>query len=349
MKRQASLGVLIPTRNSASLLPDHLAALTRWLDLADEIIVIDSDSTDGTKEIVHQRLAHLNWQWHSHPPGLYQSWNAGLSRLTTTHAYIATVGDTITREGIEALLDCALSQKSDVVISKPAFRKPNGELVSVRWPIDDMVESLQIEKPRLMDPIEMLAFAAVHASQALTGSCASNLFRTDLLHKVPFPTEFGTAGDGIWSLRQAGRCRWSVLPGTFSTFLLHPTAASQSENRPRPGIARADAILAAAVQGWLAEGAMTQAELQLARWDEFQSALTGYMDAKEEFDRLRKARWPWSLRPHAWAVRNQRSACARRLHTLKQQALQAAAARTSGSTVKAGSEPKVSSGVYSRS
>src|SRR6266496_2720475 len=98
-----SLGVVMPTRNSAALLPRHIAGVRNWLDLADQVVVVDSFSTDGTLEALRREIKHPNLEFLSHPPGLYQSWNFGIQHLTTDYTYIATVGDTITKEGLRSL------------------------------------------------------------------------------------------------------------------------------------------------------------------------------------------------------------------------------------------------------
>ena len=319
--QSASLGVLIPTRNSATLMPDHIAALNRWVEVADEVVVMDSFSTDGTVEMLQERLRHRNIRFCSHPPGLYASWNAGLQELTADYAYISTVGDTITGEGIQTLLSAATSLQADVVISKPVFRRPGGEEVAMEWPVDDIIRSLRVTAPRRLHPLEVITFAAVHAAQALSGSCASNVFRTQVLQRFAFPTEFGTAGDGIWSLQHAADVTWGVVPEKCSTFLMHPTTLSQAENRLKPGAARVDTVLRTAVDAWRRTGVVTEADLAVIEWDEMERALTGYLDAKTGFDRFRKARWPWILHPLAWQTRLRRDQMRKRLAALKGQAL----------------------------
>jgi glycosyltransferase involved in cell wall biosynthesis len=325
MSQGASLGVLLPTRNSAALLARHLASLSTWLDLADEVVVVDSFSSDGTRELLQRGLRHPALQVLSHPPGLYASWNAGLRALSTDYAYIATVGDTITRAGVEELLRVAGALDADVVLSKPAFLTAAGARVERAWPIDDILRRLQIQSPRRLSRLESLIFAAAHPGGALTGSCASDLFRTSALQRHPFPTEFGTGGDGIWGLRQAGRLSWAVVPGSFSTFLLHETTRSQAENQAPTDAAKADVVLIAAVADWRREGLVSDADLAQIGWPIIQSALTDYLEAKTEFDRCRHARRPWIFCPGAWRARSRRNHGQARLHQAKTEALEALA------------------------
>jgi hypothetical protein len=316
MSQRASLGVLIPTRNSAELLPGHLDSLEAWLDLADEVVVVDSFSTDGTQEMLRRNLRHSNLLLLSHPPGLYASWNAGVVQITAQYTYIATVGDTITRTGIQRLLETARSLDADVVISKPVFRKPQGGLGHIHWPIDEMVQMFRITAPRRLQRLEILVFA--HATDALTGSCASDLFCTAALKRFPFPTEFGTAGDGFWGLQHAAQLTWAVVPGNFSAFLLHPAAASQAENPPQPGAPRADEVLRTALSTWIREGLVREQELARLGWRELETAFSGYLDAKGRYDLYRKRPLPWFLNARAWQARTCRDRWLARLHAAKE-------------------------------
>ncbi len=325
MSQRPSLGVLLPTRNSAALLTNHLAAMADWIDLADEVVAVDSDSRDGTQDILRKSLRHSRVQFLSHPPGLYASWNTGIKQLTTDYTYISTVGETITRSGLQELLEAARALEADVVLSKPAFKKMNGTTVHATWPIDDMVQSLHIHHPRRLRRLEAMVFACVHATGALTGSCASDLFRTQRLKQFPFPTEFGTTGDGIWSIRHAAQLTWAIVPGCFSTFLLHSTAASQSENRLQPETPRPDAVLRGAVEEWQREGLVSSQDLAQLGWAELMASLTGYLNDKAAFDGYRKSRVPWIVNPWAWRSRTRRQRQLTRLHFGKVSALRVAA------------------------
>jgi glycosyltransferase involved in cell wall biosynthesis len=331
-----SLGVLIPTRNSAGLLPGHLAAMSAWIDRADQVVVVDSFSTDGTLDLLREALKGRPARFVSHPPGLYASWNAGIQQLATEFAYISTVGDTITREGIERLLATADGFHADVVLSKPVFHRSDGKRVHIRWPVDDAVASLVIGAPRRLHPWEAMLFAATHPTAALTGSCASDLFRTSVLRRWPFPTEFGTAGDGVWGLRYAPLVSWVVLAEKFSTFLLHPTTISQRENRPAANAPTAETLLREATVNWKNAGAIDDAALAKLQWADLLSTLGRYLAAKDEFDRRRRGRGPWIASPNAWRARHRRNRELARLNVLKCQGVRAAAQAAVGAATSHG-------------
>jgi glycosyltransferase involved in cell wall biosynthesis len=321
------LGVVIPTKNSMPYLPAHLEKLREWQDLAQEIVVVDSFSTDGTVDFLKSNLAHPKISFLSHPPGLYQSWNHGVAHISARHTYMSTTGDTIARAGIEKLVAAAESLAADVVISKPAFRQRDGQpAADISWPIDDIIATLGITTPRKLAKLEAMVFAAVHATGALLGSSASNLYRTEILRRLPFPTEFGTAGDGAWGLMHAAEATWVVAPGKFSTFLIHPTNASADEKKSYRESRRPDEVLRVSTERWLGQGSVAANELDLIRWKELLDCVTRWLDNKIAYDRLRTGRTPWSLNPVAWITRSRRNREWSRLKKIESASLRAIAA-----------------------
>jgi Glycosyl transferase family 2 len=323
------LGVVIPTKNSMPYLPGHLGAMRSWQDLAHEIIVVDSFSSDGSVEFIKSKLEHPCVRFLSHPPGLYQSWNSAIAQVTQPYVYLATTGDTITCDGIEKLVAAAESLAADVVISKPRFVSRDGRPVDdIRWPIDDIIATLNITGPQKLAGLEALVFAIAHPGGALLGSSASNLYRAETMRRLPFPVDFGTAGDGAWGLLHAPEVTWAVLPEKFSTFLIHPTNASADEKRSWQQARRADVVLKAGMEAWHAMGAITDRELLTIGWNEMLGALTSYLDAKAAFDQNRRSSLPWVANPGAWKNRLNRNHSAERLDRLKNRALAACGGRT---------------------
>jgi hypothetical protein len=303
-------------------LPGHLEAMRAWQDLAREIIVVDSSSGDGTIDFIKARLTHPNVRFLSHPPGLYQSWNFGIANVTQTFVYLSTTGDTITRAGLEKLVAAAEALAADVVLSKPRFVARDGRPAEDRrWPVDDIIATLEIAAPRKLAKLEAVIFAVAHATGALLGSSASNLYRTQTLQRLPFPTDFGTGGDGAWGLLHAAEAAWAVVPETFSTFLIHPTNASEDEKHSWSTSRRPDEVLRAAMASWRGGGVFNDQDLRDIGWEELMGALTSYLDAKAAFDQNRHGSVPWIVNPIAWQNRFKRGRGARRLDELKRRAL----------------------------
>ena len=312
----------------------HVEGLRGWFDLAQEVVVVDSFSSDGTVEYLRQHLNRAPVTYLSHPPGLYASWNHGIAQITADYVFIATAGDVITRAGITHLIETAEALNCDVVISKPEFQDQQGRTVKITWPIDDVIATLGIRAPRRLHKLEALVFAAVHATGALLGSCASNVFRTDVLRRFPFPTDFGTAGDGAWGLMHAPQVVWGVTPAKFSTFLRHPTNASQEERESYANARRADAVLREATEAWLNTGTVTEQELTRVHWPEMLDLLTRYLEAQNELNRRRRSRFPWILRPGSWRARWRRERLCSQLHDLKRAVLRQTAALAESSIAK---------------
>jgi len=224
----SSIGVVIPTRNSVERLPLHLDHVEKWLDVVDQIVVVDSESTDGTAQLLRQRLKHPKIEFLQHPPGLYASWNFGLGKLETKWAYISTVGDTITREQLLHLSEAGDALGCDLICSPPKILRSDGSEDSRgRTPSQIISMELGLLKSVLFSNESTLAYAArfafAHGMNTPIGSSASNLYRTEVLKKVPFPTQYGSAGDFFWLLENVTDLRFGLTPTQGSTFLLHPS------------------------------------------------------------------------------------------------------------------------------
>jgi hypothetical protein len=316
------LGVVIPTKNSMPYLQRHVEGLRLWLDLAHEVVVVDSFSSDGTVEYLRQHLKHPQVTYTTHPPGLYASWNHGIAQVRSAYVYIATAGDLISHHGITELVRTAESLKCDVVISKPGFCDVSGHVApNIQWPIDDVIAAIGLTEARRLDKLEAVVCAAAHAPGNLVGSCASDIFRTEVLRRFPFPTHFGTAGDGAWGLMHAAEVSWAVVPEKFSTFLCHPTNVSEEENRSYRDSSRMDEVLRFATEAWLKNGHITEQELTRIHWGEMLETLAEYLEVRSEYNRRRRGSFPWILQPGAWRARSRRGRLRSQLHELKHVAL----------------------------
>jgi glycosyltransferase involved in cell wall biosynthesis len=315
------LSVIIPTKNSMRYLEAHVAGLSPWFDLVEEFIVVDSHSTDGSVEYLRTYLPAELTRFLSHPPGLYASWNYGISQVISTYFFIATTGDTIPADGIKKLVTAAGELNADVVISKPTFRGEDGQpRSSPRWPIDDIIEILGCTGNRRLSQLEALLFTATHPEGAMLGSSASNLYRTATFQRFPFPTQFGAQGDGVWGWFHAPEITWGVIPDQISSFLLHPHTGHYPQKHilDKPSAAT---ILSESMQRWVAQGTVDQSTYDRLRWNQLINLLSTYLDAKMAFDSDRRKAVPWPLNPKAWQNRAARNSAKQRLHQLKQEIL----------------------------
>ncbi|HWQ90957.1 MAG TPA: glycosyltransferase family A protein [Clostridia bacterium] len=316
------IGVVIPTRNAVALLPDHLAAIQPWLAHVQEVLVVDSQSTDGTRELLRAQLHHPQLRFLDHPPGLYQSWNFGIRHLRAPFCYMSTVGETMSLAGLQHLADTAQKLACDVVISAPEFVDVHGRpMPAPEWPVHDLVRVMRLKEPLLLEGASLFLFTLLHYRNAILGSSASNLYRTSCLQAHPFPVDFGTVGDGAWGLQNCLRVRLGVTPHVFSTFREHPKSYAQSEYA-------VDALgrkLFEQVGRVYREHLARQPEFKnLAaslRIEEIFDLLQRHRQCQETLEASRQSSLPWIFQPSAWRARSARGAIQKQLDQLKQAAL----------------------------
>ncbi len=233
------VSVLVPTRNSIAQLPRHIETLRHLAPLAREIVVVDSESSDGTVELLRRELPQARFL--THPPGLYESWNYGANACAGEYIYISTVGDSIRAHGLQRLVESAARLRCDVVISPPTLIDEKKRTVAKRWPVFDLIGALGLAKDVALEREQTLLFAFAFMRQAILGSSASNVYRAECLRARPFPTDFGHAGDVGWGLRHAPEICLGVVPERFSKFVFHPRSKRMIENA---GAIRVDAARA---------------------------------------------------------------------------------------------------------
>ena len=213
----------MPTYNCAPLMERHLQAMALWADLADEIIIVDSRSTDGTLNLIRARLRHPNLRIIERDRGLYESWNEGIAATTGEWVYISTSGDTIGREHLLQLLNLGERAKADVVISPPRFVDENGAPMSdLGWPPHEIVAKFGAGGPFVLSRIAAACLAFIHCPSCILGSSASNVYRGDALRARPFPADFRGAGDTVWLMRHSTTLRLCMTAQRGSDFCVHP-------------------------------------------------------------------------------------------------------------------------------
>jgi glycosyltransferase involved in cell wall biosynthesis len=309
----SSLSVIIPTLNCAGAIPAHLESLRQWADLAAEIVVVDSHSTDGTPGLIRDHLRHPGLRVLAHPRGLYQSWNHGIANTSGTWIYISTVGDFITREQLAHLLETGEAMQADVVISPPTFKFADGVAPHARvWPIERIIRDHGLSRPTVLHPVALFYHVIKMLPESYLGSSASNLYRGDHLRARPFPTGFGVVGDTAWSVQHAFDSRHCFTPRTGSEFLYHDKAYAAADFEARTAVEQA--LLELARRTFAAAAPEAAA---CARFGEFMDVQEALLQAKATYGNARRAAFPpWFLSLRAWrakAARNRLRPASRQL------------------------------------
>jgi len=197
------ISAILPIFNCRERLARHLKSVATWAANVQEIIVVDSGSKDGSLEIARQVLTPFGAKFLHHPPGLYQSWNAGIAVATSPWCYISTVEDPVLPGGLTHLCEVATRLDADVVISPPEMRSADGtQPSSTSWPgvcLQNSLSSAGLNEI-VLSKTESVAWMCGFPPSGLLGSSASNLYKTDFLQKNPFPTDYGMAGDTAWGI-----------------------------------------------------------------------------------------------------------------------------------------------------
>ncbi|MGI8964622.1 MAG: glycosyltransferase, partial [Limisphaerales bacterium] len=221
--RELPVSVLIPTRNSMTFLPEHLRSMAEWGGMVQEIVVLDGHSTDGTVDYIKHHFTHRNFRICDYPRGPKQSWRYDLHPLRGKYIYLASAGDTITREGLLHLTDTAEQLQCDVLLSKPEFVSAQGEILSdMRWPIHRIIEDLKLTTPEVLRRSKVVYYAITNGGSLLLGSPASNLYRSELFKDNSFLPVFGTADHSSWAILNSAKMKLGVTPRECSRILLHP-------------------------------------------------------------------------------------------------------------------------------
>lgn len=222
MSTYPTISVVIPTYNCRHLLIAHLRAMQAWLDLIEEVIVVDSRSTDGTLDLIRAELRHPRLRIIERDRGLYASWNEGIAATTGDWVYISTAGDTITRDQLLHLRDVGEALSADVIVSPPDFAYEGGRPArDLGWPPAKLLAAFGQGHPFVVQPEATQFLAFQNCPNALLGSSAADLYRGAHLRARPFPTEYGVVGDTAWIMRYGHETRLALTPRRGSTFCIH--------------------------------------------------------------------------------------------------------------------------------
>lgn len=309
MPPKSTVGVVVPTLDCVHLLRDHLDSMGEWLDMVDQIVVVDSYSSDGTWQMLQGELKGPKTSFHQLPRGLYQSWNYGVDQLTTDFAYFSTIGDGISRSGLANLQKIAVALQADVVISPPEFVEEDGRASDFcpHWPIHEIIRTQQIAEPALIDSWILLLLCLENPVDAILGSSASNLYRTSLLQKKHFPTDYGTVGDGAWGLANIFDYRLAVTPECSSSFRKHQKAYSAATYEVADLNRRLFNVLLARLDQITGTDSQRRQHAELLECSRLAGLVGQRMTWQARLEAARRMRIPWLANPYAWYARNRRN------------------------------------------
>ena len=286
---------VLPIFNCHERLARHLESVKRWAPLVEEVIVVDSGSSDGSLELTREVLGGERARFLHNPPGLYQSWNAGIASATAKWCYISTVEDPITPEGLTHLLGIARRHGADVVVSPPEMRSEDGsQPVDQKMPSNLLADSFRFAglEDRLLSRGESIALLCGTLPHGLLGSSASNLYRTAFLQAHPFPTDVGHCGDTAWGACVAPLAKLAFTPRECARFYCQ--TRFRAEN-PRTQFERHRQLSALALRSLEAETKSSPELAAMLGWfratDQSTSTLWNWLAEQDDYLRHLEAKY----------------------------------------------------------
>ena len=234
MSARLPITAVLPMRNEAELLPGHIVSMNAWVHRVQEVLIVDSESTDGSVELAQSLLDNVPVRVLQRPPGLYAAWNEAAAAIRTPWMVYATVADPLAAPGIDALYDAATGLDVDVVASPVDLDIviDGKQRTDIRWPLEMVIEAAGITKPLRLTPKATWALTAWYGAfcpygcAGFLGSLHACLIRPEVLRARPWPTEHGSIGDAVWTARHLSHLRFALVPEAFGTWRF--TAASAS-------------------------------------------------------------------------------------------------------------------------
>ena len=210
--------VIIPTLNCREKLERHLENSKEWFSKVGQIIAVDSNSTDGTLDLLGEVLTPFDAEIISTGPGLYKSWNLGVGKATQPYVYFSTIGEILEPNALEEMCRLIQSEACDVLISPPRMVNEMGECIDKQWPIHSLRELLCDDRVTVLSADDLFLLSSLYIPSSIIGSSASNLYCSDTLKKNPFPEDLGVIGDVIWAFDNLPFLRVCICGKMFATF-----------------------------------------------------------------------------------------------------------------------------------
>ena len=304
--------------NCIGEISEHIQALNKWIVQVNEVIVIDSESSDGTIERLREDLTHPNIRFINHPPGLYQSWNRAVQVATSKYVYFATVSDKIEFATLEKLYHTAESSNASVVLSAPNIVCPSGKKLNKRWPLHRFIKSRGLTEPYCPTHVERLIHNTINLPGTLIGSSASNLYKTETLQRYPFPLDCGNTGDSAWAIQQSLIGIWMIIPNLESEFVFHSNRGIPTDIRQK----MKESCYRQAAQTW---NEFFEQDDNCKKYqdispliEELQLLWSEKSPISQRLKQQKKKLWPWFFNPVAWKLRRQKKPIEAKIHSIQQ-------------------------------
>lgn len=219
------VSVIVPTLNARRFLEPRIESLCALDYPAVEILVVDSGSTDGTRERISEwmrtdgRVRLLDG-----PRGLYRSLNLAVRSARGDYVYIATADDTCAPDILTKMVallerhpgcDVCDSRLTEIDAEGRALTEDDAGFLPS---FGHLVYPRQIQHVRYA-PYDFL----LHCSgKTVYTSLTQILVRKSVFAKAgEFPEDWGPSGDYLWGMRVSMACNVVYTPERLATWRVH--------------------------------------------------------------------------------------------------------------------------------
>jgi glycosyltransferase involved in cell wall biosynthesis len=228
--RRSTVGVFIPNRNHAALLPRAMDAILQQSRSADQWIVVDDASTDRSADVLRAYAAK-----HGRPETIFHTQNIGviptfsevLPKFTTDYLYPAAADDYALPGFFNKALAAADAHAGvGVIFGAMEVRDTQGRLINMidgPWKKPTYLTPDQFEREFLMRESPLRAYGC------------SILYRTDALKEIGLErfSELGHGYDNFLWRAIAMKYGAYYIPEALGVWCVQPGSISQSAMRDR--------------------------------------------------------------------------------------------------------------------
>jgi glycosyltransferase involved in cell wall biosynthesis len=222
---EPSLTVLLPNFNHAVYLPRAIDAIVGQSRPADELIVIDDASTDGSREVIssyQSRYPRLKALYNVKNLGALRTLQRGLEAARGQYIYLAAADDQILPGFFERAL-CVLEAMPDIGLfcGETILIDPVREQASGFRPVVRPLRKAGRLSPEAVADLLERADNFIHTGSAIFRSCS-------LRSKGGFALETGSFSDGLLARKIALTKGMWFEPTTVSRWFVDPNGFSRS-------------------------------------------------------------------------------------------------------------------------
>jgi len=230
-KRPMQVSICIPVKNTFPYLEERKQSILDQTFDDYEVIVVDDDSTDGSREFFEQwsREDHRVSVYDGPGEGLYPGWNAALKKARGNYVYIATSDDTMAANFLEVMVK-ALDQNPEVAIAHAPLKVigRNADQFNKWWAeqspfvmsADSQLDQLYLRRAPLDGILHLFGISLYISTTQL-------LFRRKTIEDLGYyPTSLGSLGDYAFNCKAGLQYDILHVPGTWGGFRAHENQAT---------------------------------------------------------------------------------------------------------------------------